>query len=71
VTWVASTKTWNDTSVDNCDVCGNLIINRYWSFTDDDGIVMRACRQDDEALAAWLKAQRKQPGYASFTSIRR
>jgi len=71
MTWVASLKNWNDTSVDNCEVCGNLIINRYWEFTDTDGTVMHACREDDEQLLAWLKQQRKRPGYAAFTSDRR
>ncbi len=56
--WKAIEKHWNDTSVEYCDVCGNLLINEYWKFTDQDGVDRRACRSDDEELAAWLADQR-------------
>lgn len=59
MSWETLTKSWHDTSVDYCDVCGNLLINRYWRFVDADGGVLRACREDDEALEAWLRQQRR------------
>lgn len=59
MSWETLTKNWHDTSVDYCDVCGNLLINRYWSFADADGRVLRACREDDEPLEAWLQQQRR------------
>ena len=52
--WVELVKSWHDTSVDACDVCGNLLINSYWEFDTADGATMRACREDDEELHAWL-----------------
>jgi hypothetical protein len=48
--WVAIEKTWHDTTVDHCDVCGNLLIRRTWAFTAPDGRELRACRPEDERL---------------------
>lgn len=53
--WVAIDKTWHDTTVDHCDVCGNLIIRRAWAFTAPDGRSLRACRPEDERLLAVLE----------------
>ncbi len=53
--WQELKKTWHDTNVDYCDVCGNLLIQRAWVFTGDDGATLRACREDDERLYAALK----------------
>ncbi len=53
--WRSLDKTWHDTTVDYCDVCGNLLINRYWSFDDPDGHPVRACREDDERLLHKLR----------------
>jgi hypothetical protein len=52
--WVAIEKTWHDTTVDHCDVCGNLLIRRAWVFSAPDGRTLRACREDDERLHALL-----------------
>ena len=52
--WVAVEKTWHDTTVDHCDVCGNLLIRRAWVFRAADGRELRACREDDERLHAVL-----------------
>jgi hypothetical protein len=52
--WVSTEKTWHDTTVDYCDVCGNLVIRRAWEFTAPDGRTLRACREDDERLLAVL-----------------
>lgn len=60
MTWTTIEKHWNDTSVEYCDVCGNLLVNRYWRFTDESGVPRRACRPDDEELAVWLADQRAQ-----------
>jgi hypothetical protein len=48
--WRELGKTWHDTTVDYCDVCGNLLIRRFWEFTGVDGSPIRACREDDERL---------------------
>lgn len=56
--WVELIKSWHDTSVDVCDVCGNLLIRRYWEFTTGDGEQLRACRVDDEQLHSWLLRHR-------------
>jgi hypothetical protein len=48
--WRELGKTWHDTTVDYCDVCGNLLIRRYWEFAGADGSTVRACREDDERL---------------------
>lgn len=55
--WVELKKAWHDTSVENCDVCGSLLIGRFWSFADTDGTALRACREDDVELRAWLAEQ--------------
>ena len=48
--WVAMEKAWHDTTVDHCEVCGNLLIRRAWAFTAPDGRTLRACREEDEQL---------------------
>lgn len=49
MSWQKLRKPWHDTSVDYCDVCGNLLIHNYWEFTAI-GETLRACREDDERL---------------------
>ena len=41
--WHELDKSWHDTTVDYCDVCGNLLIARYWSFVEPAGGEMRRC----------------------------
>ena len=53
--WVSIDKSWHDTTVDHCDVCGNLLIRRAWVFTGPDGQELRVCREDDERLLAILR----------------
>jgi hypothetical protein len=53
--WQELRKTWHDTSVDYCDVCGNLLIHRCWTFAAADGTRLRACREDDERLYQRLR----------------
>jgi hypothetical protein len=48
--WHELRKEWHDTTVDYCDVCGNLLIHRYFAFIGDDGQPRRACREDDERI---------------------
>ena len=48
--WHELRKDWHDTTVDYCDVCGNLLIHRYFAFDGDDGRPLRACREDDERI---------------------
>ncbi len=57
MTWRALEKSWHDTTVDYCDVCGNLLIGRYWEFRDNDH-VMRGCREDDVDLLQRLQSYR-------------
>ena len=59
--WQPLTKAWHDTGVDYCEVCGSLLVRRYWAFTAD-GRDFRACREDDERLYARLKRAREQEG---------
>jgi hypothetical protein len=53
--WVDIHKTWHDTNVDYCDVCGNLLIRRAWEFRGADDEPLRACREDDERLYHLLR----------------
>ena len=55
MTWRRLDKTWHDTNVEYCDVCGNLLIQRAWVFQGVDGVAMRACREDDERLYTVLR----------------
>ena len=54
--WLPLQKTWHDTDVDYCEVCGNLLIERAWTFDGRDGKLVRACREDDERLYGLLHA---------------
>jgi hypothetical protein len=54
VPWEPIAKPWNDVSVDYCEVCGNLLIRRYWRFTTPSGVELRACSEDCEQLYARL-----------------
>lgn len=53
--WVRIDKSWHDTTVENCGVCGNLLIRQAWVFTGPDGEEIRACREDDERLLRVLR----------------
>jgi hypothetical protein len=55
VTWHALEKPWHDVSVEYCEVCGNLLIQRYWAFAGPDGATVRACSEDCELLAERLR----------------
>ena len=57
--WRELGKPWHDTTVEYCDVCGNLLIRSYWEFQDADGSVLRACCEDDQRLHALLVRQRR------------
>jgi hypothetical protein len=52
--WLELGKSWHDTNVEYCDVCGNLLIRRAWVFEAPDGRTIRACRESDERLLARL-----------------
>lgn len=62
MSWIELRKPWHDTSVDYCDVCGNLLIHKYWEF-NTEGEVMRACREDDEQL--WGRLETARANYPS------
>lgn len=49
--WVDPARSWNDTSVSYCQVCGRLIPRRSWVFADE-GREIAACSPDCEALYA-------------------
>lgn len=49
--WHELSKSWHDTTVEYCDVCGNLLIARFWSFTEPDrGKTLRCCDETCERL---------------------
>ncbi|GAA3413960.1 hypothetical protein [Streptosporangium vulgare] len=66
MSWQDLTKSWQDTSVDYCDVCGNLLIHTYWRFTDGDA-TLRACRQGDDGTVVPPQA----PAWADYPPIDR
>ena len=59
--WQEMNKSWHDTTVDYCDVCGNLLLRRCWAFAGEDGQTLRACREDDERLYRLLRRVRPAP----------
>ena len=56
--WRELRKTWHDTTVDYCDVCGNLLIHACWEFRGEQDVALRACREDDERLYHLLRSYR-------------
>jgi hypothetical protein len=44
---------WHDIGVENCEVCGRLILRRVWLFEDPRRGPMRACGPDCESL--WFR----------------
>jgi hypothetical protein len=56
VVWKQLDKTWHDTTVEYCDVCGNLLIKRYWSFEDESGRETRCCSEVCEDLYSRLRS---------------
>ncbi|HLI14791.1 MAG TPA: hypothetical protein VKV23_01890 [Acidimicrobiales bacterium] len=60
--WRELGKSWHDTTVDYCEVCGNLLIRAYFEFRAPDGTTRRACCEDDERLLALLERHRVAPG---------
>jgi hypothetical protein len=61
MSWRELGKPWHDTTVEYCDVCGNLLIRSYWEFQGTDGSTMRACCEDDQRLLALLVNHRANP----------
>jgi hypothetical protein len=49
VSWVELERSWHDTEVVNCRVCGRLIPRRAWVF-DGGGGEIRSCGPDCEEL---------------------
>jgi hypothetical protein len=58
--WKALDKSWHDTTVDYCDVCGNLLIRRYWEFPDEEGKPLRSCNPECERLYGRLRRARSE-----------
>jgi hypothetical protein len=48
-TWLEPKRTWHDTTVTNCPVCGRLIPRRCWSFGTGSG-TLEVCSPDCERL---------------------
>ncbi len=49
--WNDLAKLWHDTTVDYCDVCGNLLIARFWGFVSAaTGESKRCCDERCERL---------------------
>lgn len=55
MTWQSIDKSWHDTGVDYCDVCGNLLVRRVFIFSRGSK-TWRACREDDTRLLEVLDA---------------
>jgi hypothetical protein len=53
VTWVERDVPWNELTVEYCDVTGQMLPRRYWSF-EVDGREIRAADPRYEALYARL-----------------
>lgn len=47
--WLEFDRTWHDTDIVNCSVCGRLIPRRAWVFTGAVGDV-RSCSPECEEL---------------------
>lgn len=47
--WLEPTRSWNDTSVIHCEVCGRLIPRRMWMFEGGAG-ELQACSPECEDL---------------------
>jgi hypothetical protein len=62
VSWHALEKPWNDVSVEYCEVCGNLLVKRYWQFEGPGGEPVRACSEECETLAGRLRRARDAEG---------
>jgi hypothetical protein len=61
--WIEPTRTWNDTSVSYCAVCGRLIPRKSWVFEGGAGPLV-ACTPDCEDLyESYLK-----PAYGAMAS---
>jgi hypothetical protein len=55
VPWERVQKPWHDISVEYCEVCGNLLIHRFWRFAPEPGVEIRACSEECEPLYARLR----------------
>jgi len=60
MTWKELYKPWHDTTVDYCDVCGTLLIRKYWEFNSGD-LLLRACCEGDEKL--WKRLEKYRESY--------
>jgi hypothetical protein len=58
--WRELGKSWHDTTVDHCDVCGNLLIRRFFEF-GAGGRTLRACCEEDQELLVLLERHRGEP----------
>ena len=59
--WVDLIVPWHNTEVNYCDVTGNLIVGKYWEFTDkNDGGVYKVTDPSIEELYYKLKKFRAQ-----------
>lgn len=47
--WIELRRPWNDTSVRNCPVCGQLIPRKCWSFEVEGG-TLECCGPNCETL---------------------
>lgn len=57
--WKPLDKSWHDTTVDYCDVCGNLLFRQYWEFLDAERKPLRTCNPECERLYGRLIQARK------------
>jgi hypothetical protein len=54
-TWVEIQRTWHDTAVTNCTLCGRLVPRRIW-MVEIDGQALPFCNEECEGLyrSYWL-----------------
>ncbi len=54
-TWVEIERTWHDTAVTNCALCGRLVPRRIW-MVEIDGQPLPFCNEECEGLyrSYWL-----------------
>lgn len=57
MTWHPLETSWHDTSVSNCEVCGNLLTNGYFAIARA-GQTYRACSESDADLLDLLERHR-------------
>ena len=59
--WVGFERTWHDTAIVNCVVCGRLIPRRAWVFTDGDREIQACSESCEELYLSYVKPTYETP----------